>query len=84
MKPPKEFEFPSVNFLKLQKPLYGLAESGDYWYNTMSNHIRDDLETKSTTVDISLFFKTSGNDLVGLTVTYVDDSLSAGTPEFES
>ena len=84
LKPSKEFGLPSGKFLKLQKPLYGLADSGDYWYNTMSKHIRDDLEMKSTTGDISLFFKTIGNDLVGLTGTYVDDSLSAGTPEFEN
>jgi hypothetical protein len=59
LKPSKEFDLPSGKFLKLPKPVYGLADSGDYWYNTKSKHIRDDLEMKSTTGDISVFVKPS-------------------------
>jgi hypothetical protein len=59
LKPSKEFDLPSGKFLKLQKLLYRLADSGDFWYNTMSKHIRDDLEMKSTTGDISVFVKPS-------------------------
>jgi Reverse transcriptase (RNA-dependent DNA polymerase) len=83
LRPSKEFELPPGKLLKLQKPLYGLADSGDYWYNTMSKHIKDDIGMKSTTGDMSFFYKHIGNNLVGLTGTYVDDSLLAGNLEFE-
>jgi hypothetical protein len=83
LRPSKEFELPPGKLLKLQKPLYGLADSGDYWYNTMSKHINDDIGMKSTTGDMSFFYKNIGNNLVGLTGTYVDDSLLAGNLEFE-
>jgi hypothetical protein len=68
--------------LKLLRPLYGLADSGDYCGRTLSNHLRKDLGMESTTGDPALFFKTIGNKLSGLCATYVDDTLQAGDQTF--
>jgi hypothetical protein len=75
LRPSKEFELPPGKLLKLQKPLCGLANS---WYNTMSQHIKDDIGMQSTTGDMAFFFKHIGDNLVGLTGTYVDDSIWQG------
>jgi hypothetical protein len=68
--------------LKLLRPLYGFADSGDYWGRTLSNHLRKDLGMESTTGDIALFFKIIQEKLGGLCATYVDDTLQAGDQTF--
>ena len=83
LKPSKEFELSSDQLVQLLKPLYGLADSGDYWNRTMNLHLQDDLGMKSTTGDISLFVKSVHGRLTGLVGTYVDDSLAAGNEYFE-
>ena len=40
LKPGKEFELPSNHLLKLLHPLYGLADSGDYWNETFASHMK--------------------------------------------
>ena len=82
LKPSKEFELSANQLLKLLKPLYGLADSGDYWNFTFANHIKNDLHMSNTAGDLSLFFKFANGKLSGLMGTYVDDSLLAGTKEF--
>eukprot|EP00171_Calliarthron_tuberculosum_P022791 IDg22791t1 len=82
LRPGQEFDIPAGHILKLLRPLYGLADSGDYWNVTFSNHLLSDLEMKRAASDLSLFFKTAGYQLRGLTGTYVDDTLSAGDPQF--
>ena len=82
LKPGKEFELPSGHLLKLLRPLYGLADSGNYWNETFANHIKNDLKMKPTALDISFFFKKANGKLKGLAGTYVDDTLFAGDTEF--
>jgi Reverse transcriptase (RNA-dependent DNA polymerase) len=43
IKPTKELSMEPGQLLKLLRPLYGLADSGDYWGRTLSNHLREDL-----------------------------------------
>jgi Reverse transcriptase (RNA-dependent DNA polymerase) len=57
IKPMREFSMGPGQLLKLLWPLYGLADSGDYWGRTLSNHLRKDLGMESTTGDPALFFK---------------------------
>ena len=52
LKPGKEFELPTNHILKLLRPLYGLVDSGDYWNETFSNHIKNDLGMKSSALDM--------------------------------
>jgi Reverse transcriptase (RNA-dependent DNA polymerase) len=82
IKPTKEFSMGPGQLLKLLRPLYGLADSGDYWGRTLANHLRKDLGMKSTTGDPALFFKNIQEKLSGLCATYVDDTLQAGDQKF--
>jgi Reverse transcriptase (RNA-dependent DNA polymerase) len=77
-----EFKLNYDEVLKLLRPLYGLADAGDYWNATMSRHMRDDLGMNPTTGDISLFTKHVGSELCGIAGTYVDDSLLSGNADF--
>lgn len=68
--------------LQLQKPLYGLPESGDYWDRTMKNHIKKDIGMQACTLDDAFYYKRKSGNLIGLCATYVDDSLHVGTEEY--
>ena len=68
--------------LKLLKPLYGLAYSGEYWGNPLSEHVRKDIGMKSTLGDEALFHKRVDNKLIGLCATYVDEILQTGNEHF--
>ena len=68
--------------LKLLKPLYGLNESGDSWFDKNTNFLKQDLGFKSTAGDVSFFYRHEDKDLQGLLAVYVGDSLGAGTDEF--
>ena len=82
LKPSKELELGSHQLLKLLKPLYGLADSGDYWNVTMAKHVQADLGMNETAGDMSLFFKNVREKLCGLIGTYVADSLLSGDEAF--
>lgn len=82
IQPSKEFELNENQVLKLLKPLYGLADAGDYWGKTMSSHLRNDLEMETTTSDAAFFFKRAGEKLQGMCATFVDDSLHAGDEDY--
>ena len=82
IKPPKEFMLDPDQLLLLLKPLYGLAESGDYWGRTFRFHLLKELNMKSCISDAALFYKKLGTELMGLCSTYVDDTLHAGTDEY--
>lgn len=64
--------------IKLHKPLYGLADAGDYWDATITQHLQNDLRMFRSALDICLFFKHLNGKLAGLTDLYVDETLNAG------
>jgi Reverse transcriptase (RNA-dependent DNA polymerase) len=70
--------------LRLLKPPYGLSDSGDYWARTLSNFHLEQLCLQQSTGDFSLFFRIVANKIVGLSSSYVDDLLQAGTTEFRA
>lgn len=82
VKPSKEFRLPKDTLLKLLKPLYGLSDSGDYWYSTFTRHLKDDLHMTPTFSDPALFFKVIHGQVTGLIGSYVDDTISAGNNDF--
>ncbi len=49
--PADEFELNTNQFLRLVRPLYGLCESGDLWYETLDNHLGDNLGMEPTKTD---------------------------------
>ncbi|KAK6224925.1 hypothetical protein QIS74_03252 [Colletotrichum tabaci] len=81
---PKELEsrYPKGTLLQVIKPLYGLAESGLYWYKTYSEHHKVDLGMKESTYDPCLLYTTEGPDTFGITAMQTDDTLSFATMPF--
>lgn len=82
IKPPPELRMPKGRVLRLIKPLYGLADSGDYWGSTSSRHHQMDLGMRNTCGDLSLYYRRNKGKLVGLSGVVVDDTLQCGTEEF--
>jgi Reverse transcriptase (RNA-dependent DNA polymerase) len=79
--PEGAIELPADHVLKLLKPLYGLCDAGDHWSRTYHKHLMEDLKLEPTVNDPDLFFKAVDEKLEGLCATYVDDSLTSGTPD---
>jgi Reverse transcriptase (RNA-dependent DNA polymerase) len=76
------FEMTSDEVLQLLRPLYGLADAGDYWNVTMVDHMLNDLGLARTDSDLSLFYSRLNNRLNGISGTCVDDSLHAGSANY--
>jgi Reverse transcriptase (RNA-dependent DNA polymerase) len=76
------FEMTSDEVLQLLRPLYGLADAGDYWNATMVDHMLNDLGLFRTDSDLSLFYNRLNNRLNGISGTCVDDSLHAGSANY--
>lgn len=82
IRPTPDFNLPPNKLLKLVKPLYGIAEGGDYWGRTFRKHLIRDIEMVPTTCDEALFYKRNGDILIGTCATFVDDSIHGGNPEY--
>ena len=82
IRPGPELKIPSGHLLKLLKPIYGLADSGDIWNTTFSKHLQEDLGMQRAQTDMSMFFKRDRKELTGIEATYVDDSLAVGDESF--
>jgi Reverse transcriptase (RNA-dependent DNA polymerase) len=82
LQPPKEMELSSDEFLKLMKPLYELCDSRYRWHHTLRHHRVQDLQMEPLGADPSLYFRSIGNRLIGLSGVSVDDMLRCGTPDF--
>jgi Reverse transcriptase (RNA-dependent DNA polymerase) len=57
IKPSAEFERNANQVLKLLRPLYGLADSGDCWGSMLLNHLEEELGMKQTAGDPAMCFK---------------------------
>lgn len=73
----------SNQLLKLLKPLFGLSDSGDYWHVTMKKHLVNDLKMHPLTRDLAYFIKCVYVKLGDLIGTYVDDTIVAGSDDFQ-
>lgn len=81
--PPRELQLDSDILWFVERPLYGLPESGVCWYNTYSGHHRDVLNMKSTATDPCFLYRHNKNeDLDGMVCLQVDDSIGSGSSEF--
>lgn len=74
--------YPPGTILLIQKPLYGLAESGLHWYKTYHSHHTEALEMKVSTYDPCLLFTTNGPHEFGLVGMQTDDTFGFATPLF--
>lgn len=68
--------------LHLIKPLYGICEAGDYWGVTIEEHLTNDLKMIPVPGDSALYVKSKDDEVIGVTGSYVDDSLNAGRAKF--
>ena len=80
----EEFSLAPDEALKLIRPLHGLAESGDLWHMTLDRHHTQDLRMHSLPSDSALYYLLSSSGLEGISGTYADDILCAGTPCFRT
>lgn len=78
---PSEIELGPNELLQIIRPLYGLSDSGDYWYETLTQCHISRLRMKQSTGDFALLFRRIADKLVGLSGSYVDDILQAGTTQ---
>jgi Reverse transcriptase (RNA-dependent DNA polymerase) len=81
-KPAIELELSPNQALQLLRPLYGLADSGDFWYRELVQHHRD-MDMQTLTTDNSTWMKFTENVLEGISGVYIDDVVQAGTAEFD-
>lgn len=74
---PHVLELGPKEYLQLLLPLYGLAESGDYWFESLTRFTVDHCRFTQSACDLALFFRREGKKLVGMSGHYVDDLLRA-------
>lgn len=83
IRPPKEVKV-SGKVWRLKKCVYGLVDASLYWYNRVKT-VMTDLGAKMSKVDPAVFYwmDPSGDEVIGVLATHVDDFLWGGTPYFE-
>jgi hypothetical protein len=83
VRPPKELQqqlqLPKGSILRIVKPLYGVPEAGNHWFNTYHNHHIQKLRMKQSTYDPCLLYTTEGFGLAGL---QTDDTIFLADEEF--
>lgn len=79
------FDLAEGKLFKINLPLYGVCDAGDYWYVTFTAHIEQDLAMTPLTSDPALYYKRNpGGTLSGLLGAYVDDAFMGGDASFQT
>jgi hypothetical protein len=78
---PDVLELSDDELVRLRKPLYGLSDSGDYWHHTITR-FHQALDFKQSAGDFAFYYQREADKLLGLSSTFVDDILQAGTDKF--
>jgi len=77
------FDLAEGELLKIELPLYGICDAGDYWDATFTAHVEQDLGMVPLTSDPALCCKRHPDgSLAGLLGYYVDDCLLGGDRSF--
>jgi hypothetical protein len=80
IRPPSELGLDKNSILRVVKPLYGVPEAGNHWYNTYHNHHLQKLRMTQSTYDPCLLHTaTNGFGIVGL---QTNDTLFLADPDF--
>ena len=80
VQPPADVRSPGTLW-KLEKPMYGLDDSGLKWYKTIDNKLKT-LGCTRLHTDLAVFYYTKGNKLRGITAWHVDDMITTGDEVF--
>src|SRR5580692_7050629 len=78
--PPPELGLPPNTILKLLRPLYGVPEAGNHWFQTYHKYHREQLEMEQSTYDPCLLFTTGQN--LGVIGLQTDDTLLLADEDF--
>jgi len=72
VRPPKELRLKDGLLMRIIKPLYGVPEAGNHWFNTYHCHHLEKLHMSQSTYDPCLLYTNNGFGVVGL---QTDDTL---------
>ena len=75
MRPPVELRLHSDAILKIIKPLYGVPEAGNHWFNTYHFHHCQKLSMRQSTYDPYLLYTESSSSGFGIVGLQTDDTL---------
>ncbi len=78
---PKELELRTDELVQVIRPVYSLSDSGEYWAETLSQHLREHLRLLQATTDLALRLRVVGTKLMALAAPYVDGVLLESTEE---
>jgi hypothetical protein len=79
-KPPPELGLPLNTILKLVRPLYGVPEAGNHWFQTYHRYHREKLKMEQSTYDPCLLFTKEDN--IGIIGLQTDDTLLLADKDF--
>ena len=79
----KYFGVRDEDILGLLKPIYGMADAGDYFGVTVDRHVKHNLGLVPLLGDPSLYVKRNEEDLDGLLGMYVEDILLGGNDDMQ-
>jgi hypothetical protein len=71
-------KLPPDELLQVVKPLFDLADSGDYWHETLTAHHITKILMEQSTGYFSFFFRKKDKELNSMSGTHVDDIFQAG------
>ena len=74
VRPPRELKLGEGLILKVVKPLYGVPEAGNHWFNTYHRHHLDKLRMSESTYDPCLLY-TKDKSSFGVVGLQTDDTL---------
>lgn len=77
-----EFKLSKQQAVQLLKPLNGLSESGDFWFNTLDKHHIEELGMRTLRSDPALYVLRKEGEVTGLSGAYVDDMIRAGSEDY--
>ena len=75
VRPPAELKLTGGSILRVIKPLYGVPEAGNHWYNTYHSHHIKQLRMNQSTYDPCLLYTTDNNTGFGIIGIQTDDTL---------
>ena len=77
-----EFQLSTNELLQILRPMYCFSDSGEYWHSTFLKFLKIDLKMGRVAGDLSFFPNLMHGKIEGLIATHVDDTLVAGTKDF--
>ena len=81
---PKEVShmYPPQTIMRIVKPLYGIPESGNYWWEDYSNHHTRALALCVSTYDPCLLYSGAGDSAKAIVAIQTDDTLAIGNAQY--